>query len=331
MEKTKNDKKKILEEIDEVLGEDKTKEVLAFLKKHRQEVIEAYKENLQKQNETSGQIDDLSTIFVLKLDKLIQLGEIANNKDLQRVEIVNQVIPPSEVSVKNLAEINIPSVVKVAKPIWLEEFITIINSTLFEPFKDFLRKQFGLFETHTSPKNPLAVRLSDGEKFLDNLTKMVGYLQQPAPVGLDKEARDLLLGIIDAIENIEIDINVENLNISLEDLEELNGSNLINKYYTDNLEVDNEDSDTLIIYSVPAGFNLMLKGIWVEGNGDGVFTLIEGEVPIWKGRNAWTRRSFTEAFEYLAPEGTDLGLIVANPNHQPNNYNGGFWGYLIKV
>lgn len=204
-----NVKKKILNEIDKALGEDKTQEILAFLKSHRAEVVEAYKENLQKQNATSDKIDDLLLIFSLRLDKLIQLLEIANNKDLQRVEVVNQVIPPNEVKVKNLDEIKIPqplSQLDFNRPEWLDEIISIIKS---QDLRKFL-------ENFTSPKNPLAVRISDGEKFIEKLTS----LYQAVTAGtVDKETKDILQQIADNTD--ELEIKAENVNLNTDDLEDL--------------------------------------------------------------------------------------------------------------
>ena len=324
-----NGKKKILNEIDEAIGEDKSQEILSLVQKNRKEVTEAYKEILQKQGIEAGKIDDLIAVFALKLDALTELLKMVVAKDLHRVEVVNQVIPPSEVSISNLQEIAPKDEIEVRRPFWIDEFISIISSAI-SPLYDFIRKQFGRIEAHVDPKNPLAVRLSDGQKFIDKLTQVAGILQQPAPVGLDKEARDLLIGIIDAVENIDIDLNAENINVSLDSLEELSGSNLVNVYKTDAVEVAKTEDELLISYDVPSGYNFMIKGVWVEGNGDGVFTLVEGEgFGIWIGRNSWTRRSFTEAYEYHVPEGATIFLKVQNPDNQSNLYTGGFWGYLI--
>jgi DNA gyrase/topoisomerase IV subunit A len=232
----KNDKKKILEEIDKTLGEDKTQEILAFLKSHRKEVVEAYKENLQKQNQTSEKIDDLILIFATKLDKLIQLLDIANNKDLQRVEVINQVIPPSEVSVNNLAEINIPtppSEISLLRPEWVDEIITIINSINFRKILD----------SYTTAKNPLAVRLSDGEKFIEKLTSLY---QAVAGGTVDQETKDILQQIADNTD--ELEIKAENVNLNTDELEDLittGNSSLANiDINTDEVETKLDDAIT---------------------------------------------------------------------------------------
>ena len=82
-------------------------------------------------------------------------------------------------------------------------------------------------------------------------------------------------------------------------------------------------------YTPGVGETLRIKGIFAEGENDGLIKLYVNGVVVWQARNAWTERNTPILMEAEAGPGKVIALKITNLKNQNSDYSGGFYGYKI--
>ena len=211
------------------------------------------------------------------------------------VEVLNQVKIPKSFTIDNLPDkLSIKNTSELVDPI--VEALSGIN--LKQALSD-----------HQDADNPIAVRLTDGRKFIESLTKEIFHAQQPAPAGLTQDEVDILIAIRDGIAGIGGTLP------------------LINEWGT--VTGIPATEATIATYTVPASKTLKLRGVFGEGGTDAIYTLYIDSAVIWQQRNAWTDRNVKSGVGADVVAGEVVTLKVTNQKGTNHTFTGGFYGDLL--
>lgn len=159
MEKKNEKASKLLDEMNKVLGEDNSLELLHILKqqgrvseKQWEEMVRIQRQALDKQRLIREAILDAVKALKVKLPDIFDV-KVSNQKDF-----------PHSIKISNLEDIKFPSEVGFKKPAW---FSDMLSKWVSFPLIKTLGKQLQNVNITgpTDPKKAIAVRLSDGENF----------------------------------------------------------------------------------------------------------------------------------------------------------------------
>ncbi len=297
-----------LKKIDKELGVPLKGEEFYLLKQHSKLVIAK-----------TSQIHDL----LVDMAKSESSNQLEVSKILKWLENFKITIP-SEFNIANFPEQKeFPSELKIIEPEWLKK----IHQPITEAIKAIdippPPELIDILDRYTDPKNPLAVRLSDGKKFIEKLTALYQAVQAGT---VDQETKDLLQGIIDAVNSI--DINIDTLEIGLDDLEFLSGLNLVQRF---NEVTVASATESVIASYTPSGKKLRIKGITASGQADGVFRFYNDGVRVWQWQNSQQVRGQSHNTEIEIANGKVSELRVLNEQGASKIYTGSFYGYLLAI
>ena len=297
-----------LKKIDKELGVPLKGEEFYLLKQHSKLVIAK-----------TSQIHDL----------LVDMAKSESSNQLEVTKILKwlenfKITIPSEFNIANFPEQKeFPSELKIIEPEWLKK----IHQPITEAIKAIdippPPELIDILDRYTDPKNPLAVRLSDGKKFIEKLTALYQAVQAGT---VDQETKDLLQGIIDAVNSI--DINIDTLEIGLDDLEFLSGLNLVQRF---NEVTVASATESVIASYTPSGKKLRIKGITASGQADGVFRFYNDGVRVWQWQNSQQVRGQSHNTEIEIANGKAGELRVLNEQGASKIYTGSFYGYLLAI
>ena len=322
MKKANNDKKKLLTELNEVLGEDKVLELFFLVKTQGKSILDSYRSLLEKQGLTTEEVRTQTERLSEKFDRVGKLLSELGNKT-HKVEVTNQPKPVTEVKVSNFPEYPEP-----VKEVQVSEWAETLKQTVAEPIRDTIRKQLQNVRLvgPTDPTKPIAVRLSDGKAFYTALNQIIQTSGLSAQELAD--IMEVLNDILTELQNLEVNISVDTLNIALDDLENLTGKKAVHKY---GAVVGVPATETLVCtYTIPdntPNTRGLLKFVWGEGGTDAIFRMKKNGTVIWQARNAWTERNVSQSLEILAVEGDIFTLYVENQKNTNHDFTGGFYLY----
>lgn len=159
MEKKNEKASKLLGEINKVLGEDNSLELLHILRKQGwvsekqwEEMVRVQRQALDKQRLIRESILDAVKALKIKLPEVFDVN-VSNQKDF-----------PGSIKISNLEDIKFPGEIEFKKPSW---FSDLLSKWVSFPIIKALGKQLQNVNITgpTDPKKAIAVRLSDGENF----------------------------------------------------------------------------------------------------------------------------------------------------------------------
>ena len=297
-----------LKKIDKELGVPLKGEEFYLLKQHSKLVIAK-----------ASQIHDL----------LVDMAKSESSNQLEVTKILKwlenfKITIPSEFNIANFPEQKeFPSELKIIEPEWLKKIYLPITEAIKAIDIPPPPELIDILDRYTDPKNPLAVRLSDGKKFIEKLTALYQAVQAGT---VDQETKDLLQGIIDAVNSI--DINIDTLEIGLDDLEFLSGLNLVQRF---NEVTVASATESVIASYTPSGKKLRIKGITASGQADGVFRFYNDGVRVWQWQNSQQVRGQSHNTEIEIANGKVSELRVLNEQGASKIYTGSFYGYLLAI
>ena len=128
-----------------------------------------------------------------------------------------------------------------------------------------------------------------------------------------------------------VNMDFDNITVTVEGLDGLDkllGADLVQKFgVLTNLAPATET--VVASYTPVAGETVRVKGVFAEGENDGIVKLyIDGAV-VWQGRNAWSERNVPILMEAEALATQVIELKITNLKNQNSDYSGGFYGYKI--
>jgi hypothetical protein len=237
----------------------------------------------------------------------IQLGQIKSWLDNFKVElpkefdvkVLNQIDLPKNISIDNL-----PTAFDFNEPDWLKK----IYSPIIRELKSIKEIDFSDLEKYTDPLHPLAVRLSDGTKFI----KAINDLKQVVYAGtVDQETKDILTAILNALGSISPGT-----------------VGAVKQFYGS--ITGSPSTETLITaYTVPIAKSFTLESVYGQAGTDGIWILYVNSTAIWSGRNAWTCPSVNSNIGKKLGAGDLIELKVTNQKNTNHNFTGGFNGSEI--
>ena len=125
-----------------------------------------------------------------------------------------------------------------------------------------------------------------------------------------------------------VNLDFDNITINIDELEKLLGKDLVQEW-GELLALAPATETTVVSYTPGLGETVRIKGVFADGENDGLIKLyIDGSV-VWQARNAWTERNTPILMEAQALEGEVIELKITNLKNQNSDYSGGFYGYKI--
>jgi DNA-binding transcriptional MerR regulator len=209
------------------------------------------------------------------------------------VKVLNQIELPKNISIDNL-----PEKWDINEPKWLEKIYSPIVNQLkeIEPLD---------IERYTDPANPIAVRLSNGKRFVDALTNLTQVMQGST---VDQETKNILNAILSAIGSLSP------------------GTVGVVKSFHNEITGVPAVEGLIVAYAVPASKNFTISQVYGSAGTDGLWTLYINSVKKWEGRNAWTDRNVFSNLAVNATAGQTIELKVTNQKNTNHLFSGGFYG-----
>ena len=339
---------------------EKEKQLKKLLKGEFLPLFVGLRNELKAINETLAEMRDIDIPEVQKVQvenqhEPIESVEISNLPEVQKVEVLNQ-----QENLADLLVLKTEEVVEETKGVntWLattwkllqEGFVGLKKQVFKVEVKNFpevifpkkmdvritnptdLKQEKQTFPTsikinNSEPKDaiPVVLATKDRKKFYEALQAVQQLFQSVNDVNLDGVKR-LLEDIKENTANIIL--NADTININVDDLEELAGK-VLRQAFGEATVSSTITESTLASFIVPTGKFLRVKGIFVEGNGEGIFRLYVAGAKKWQGRNAWTERSLNATQEISASAGETVALKVVNTKTGSHDYSGSFYGYEL--
>lgn len=280
-----------IKEIDEALGIKPKGEEFYLFKNHS-------KLSIAKISEVEKRLIGLVNSNLMNGAELESIKEWLKNFKVEipksfDVKVLNQIELPKNISIDNL-----PESFEVNEPKWLEKIYSPIINQLkeIEPLD---------LERYTDPKNPIAVRLSNGKRFIEAIERMTQVVQGST---IDQETKDILNAILSAIGSIAP------------------GAVGIPKAFHNEITGVPATETLIVAYSVPASKSFTLQNVYGSSGTDGLWILYVNSVEKWKGRNAWTDRNVFSNLIIPATSSQTIELKVTNQKNINHLFSGGFYG-----
>jgi len=295
MEQPKKKAKEIIEQIEKVTGSDKTSELLHATKAH-------HRENKVFQDRISVSLEHLASKDLVTREDLTSIVAIVKTLKTEfpayfDVKVLNQKLP-TEIKITNPEDLKQASV-KFEEADWLKASLENLRDVLAKVFTKQL--QDINITGPTSAKKAIAVRLSDGNNFYTALNQIV---QTASGTAADMSE------VVDKLDQI---------------IAALGGAvNIINKFGEASVVPATET--ILCTHTIPVTKSYQNRGLFAEGNGNGIFRLYKNSLKIWQNRNEWTMRGFDSKFEFDADAGDIIELKVIHNLAINHDFSGGFYG-----
>lgn len=288
---TKSNHRFPINEIDQALGIKPRGEEFYLFKNHSQLSIAKIQE-VNEKIDGLAKINAISSVEIESIKKWLQNFKVELPKEFD-VKVLNQIKLPKNISIDNL-----PESFNFNEPEWLSKIYSPIVNQLkeIEPID---------IERYTDPTSPLAVRLSNGKRFVDALTNLTQVMQGST---VDKETKDILNAILGAIGSISP------------------GTVGVAKSVFGSVTAVPSTEIVICAYAVPSGKSLTILNVYGEGGTDGLFILYRNSSPIWRARNSWTDRNVSSGLEVLGSSTDTIELKVTNQKNTNHQFSGGFYG-----
>ena len=308
-----------LKKIDKELGVPLKGEEFYLLKQHSKLVIAK-----------TSQIHDL----LVDMAKSESSNQLEVSKILKWLENFKITIP-SEFNIANFPEQKeFPSELKITEPEWLKKIYLPITEAIKAIDIPPPPELIDILDRYTDPKNPLAVRLSDGKKFIEKLTALYQAVQAGT---VDQETKDLLAEIVQNTADIEVNVgdvefNTDDIEAKLDTIISLMGGGSGDTFHVyGEITLSTTTQTTVASFTVPSGKTATLKEISIEGEGNALFFLYVDTAQKWAGRINQTDPSdhASVLVEAVASEVYTLKVVPDASGAATRKFRGSISGSII--